>query len=74
MRSLIADLRYSLRTLARGRFTAAALLILTLGIGATTAVFSFVYAILLRPLPYDAPERLTLLWSTTARDQQAWRR
>jgi putative ABC transport system permease protein len=54
------DLRFGVRVLMTERhFTAVAVLILAFGIGATTAVFSVVNAVLLRPLPYDDPDRLT---------------
>ena len=60
------DARYSMRALARTpAFTAAALLTLALGIGATTTMFSVVYGVLLRPLPYAEPERLVQLWETS---------
>ncbi len=57
--TLWLDLRYALRTLSRNpAFTAVALVILTLGIGATTAIFSVVDAVLLDRLPYEDSERL----------------
>ncbi|HMF62401.1 MAG TPA: ABC transporter permease, partial [Vicinamibacterales bacterium] len=63
METLLQDVRYSMVTMRRNRgFTAAALITLALGIGATTAVFSIVYGVLLRPLPYPAGDRLVRLW------------
>jgi hypothetical protein len=56
---MLRDLRFALRTIARARaFTLAAVAILALGIGVTTTIFSAVDGLLLRPPPYDAPERV----------------
>jgi len=63
MRStLIQDVRYSLRQLGRAKlFTSLAVLTLALGIGSNTALFSAVYGVLLRPLPFRDPDRLVLI-------------
>ena len=58
------DLRYAIRTLRKQPiFTLVAVLTLTLGIGANTAIFSLLYQILLRPLPYPAADRLVFVWN-----------
>ncbi len=62
-RQLGRDLKTSLRALARAPgFTAVAILTLGLGIGANTSLFSVVHSVLLKPLPYQDPGRLVLLW------------
>ena len=75
---LFQDLRYAIRLLGRNpAFSAAAILTLTLGIGMTTAIFSVVDAVLLRPVPFPEPDRLVMVWETdrdtgTSHEPGAW--
>ena len=65
MNTLLNDLRFGLRMMVRNPvFTLIAVVTLALGIGANTAIFSVVDAVLLRPLPYPNADRLVFLWST----------
>jgi len=80
---LLRNLRYGARTLLKNPgFTAIAVLTLSLGIGATTAIFSVVYATLFEPMPYPKPDQLMMVWtkygdgrnSTSAGDYLEWKR
>ena len=63
LESLVRDLRYGVRTLRRTPgFTAIAILVMTLGIGANVALFTVVRSVLLKPLPYQDPTRLAIVY------------
>jgi hypothetical protein len=65
MSVLLHDFRYALRLLTRNPgFAVAAVVTLALGIGATTAIFSVVDAVLLRPMPFPDADRLVMVWET----------
>lgn len=69
METLVQDLRFAVRSLMRHPgFALTAVVTLALGIGSTTAIFSVVNAVILRPLPFEKPDRIvavTTLWTKT---------
>jgi predicted permease len=71
--SLMYDVRYALRGIrARPGFTSAVVLTLALGIGATTAIYSVVQAVLLRPLPYTNADRAVVVWNHWTNWPRTW--
>ena len=72
MTGVLQDLRYAVRQLRKSPgFTCAAVLILALGIGGTTAIFSVIYPILLKPLPYPGGNRIMMLWYAASNGSQS---
>jgi len=75
MDNLLKDIRYGFRILIRKRvFTLLALVALALGIGANTAIFSVVRAVLLRSLPFEKPDRIVAVWKKNLRENEDWTR
>ena len=72
MDGLVKDIRFAIRTLLNSPgFSLVALLALVLGIGANTAIFSVVNAVLLRPLPFQDPNRLAVVLETSPRSHKS---
>jgi putative ABC transport system permease protein len=66
--SLSGEIRYAVRTLSRNpRFSVTGILTLVAGIGISTAIFSLLYAVVMRPLPYARPDRLVAIWNYEGR-------
>jgi putative ABC transport system permease protein len=73
MSTLLGDVKYGFRMLlSTPRVTVAALLSLALGIGATTAIFTVVNSVMLRPLPFAEPDRLVAVWETAPDNERRW--
>ena len=71
MQNVMQDLRFAARSFRRSpRFAVPAILALALGIGATSAIFSVVRGVMLRPLPYSDPERIVVVWESNARQNR----
>ena len=71
--AIMRDARYALRTFLRSpSFSFAAILTMAIGIGTTTGVFAVVNAVLLRPLPYDDPAKVMLLWARMPDGSRTW--
>ena len=65
VQGLLSDVRHGLRFIARQPlFATGVVVLLALGIGATTVVFSLIDAVLLTPMPYPEPDRLVMIWET----------
>ena len=73
MSSLRQDITQATRALAkRPAFTVLVILVLALGIGANSAIFSVVNSVLLKPLPYDRPDELVMIWSKWSNFDKTW--
>ncbi|MGA9769116.1 MAG: ABC transporter permease [Blastocatellia bacterium] len=71
METLLQDLRYGVRMLTqKPAFTSIIVIALAIGIGATTAIFSVVNSVLLRPLSFNTPDKILMVWNTVEKEDQ----